>query len=108
MSSVVRPLLGAALLMTGASAVMAQSANPPVAYQAVQTSAPATPGSTPVAYQSPGAGASTPIAAANSTPISEAPKKHSSICDNTDRYGGHEPSSHWGTRAFWDGQGNGN
>ena len=115
MRSVVRPVLGAALLLTGASAAMAQSGNPPVAYQSAQAGASTTalaaaPSSTPVAYQPVQAGVSTPIAASNDAAIAgQSPKpKSSGLCDRADAYGGHGPSTHWGTRAFWDGQSNAN
>jgi len=87
MGSVVRFALGAALLLTGAPAAMAQYATPPAANQYVQ------------------ANASTQVAAPNNIPIVEqSPKVHRGglWCDNTDPYGGHGAKTHWGIRAFWD------
>ena len=82
MGTVVRSVLGAALLLTGASAVMAASGNPPVAGQPVQ------------------AGAATTTAAA---PVAAQPKKphNSNITDNAAPFGGHDPNSPEGVRAFF-------
>jgi hypothetical protein len=84
MSSLVRSVLGAALLLTGASAAMAASG-------------------TPVAAQSAQTGASTTIAASNNAPIADKPQKSrgSSLSDNSDPYGGHDPNSTAGARAFF-------
>jgi hypothetical protein len=90
MSSVVRSILGAALLVTGASAATAQYATPPAANQPVQAStAPAT------------------VASANAAtaPAAEpAQKPRSTFADKADAYGGHDPNSQAGARAFWQGQ----
>jgi hypothetical protein len=107
MSSVIRSALGAALLLTGASAAMAQGYSSPGSYQsqpAAPTAAPA-PSSTPAAYQPPASNATT-VAAYNAAPVAEqSPKRpHTSLCDNTDAYGGHGPNTLWGIRAFWDNQ----
>jgi hypothetical protein len=94
MSSVVRAVLGAALLLTGASAAMAASDGPPVTYQSVQTAAP--PAAT---------AANTAVAATNAAPAAVQPQKSSrtDISDKSDRYGGHDPNSTAGNRAFWEG-----
>ena len=102
MSAVVRSVFGASLLLTGASAAMAQSANAPVA-NSVQTgafTAVAVSNNAPVANQSVQTGASIPIAAA---PIADQPKKspRSGVTDNNDPYGGHDPNSTAGNRAFF-------
>ncbi len=109
MSSVVRSVLGAALLLTGASAAMAQSYNAPAA-QAPQTgvyTATAASNNAPVAAQAPQTGAYTATAASNNAPVAGQPQQshHSSLCDNTDRYGGHGANSIWGIRAFWGAEG---
>jgi hypothetical protein len=94
MSSVARSVLGAALLLTGASAAMAQSANTPVANQTVQTSVSA-PAAAP--------NNSATIVASNNAPIvDQSQKPRSNVGDNTDRYGGHDPNSTAGSRAFWE------
>jgi hypothetical protein len=111
MSSVVRSVLGAALLLTGASAAMAQSDNPAVAEQAVQNDAStqtAASNNAPVVEQTVQTSASTVAAASDGAPIAEQSTKihHAGIwCDNTDAYGGHGPNTLWGIRAFWDTQG---
>ena len=110
MSSVVRSVLGAALLLTGAPAAMAQSYDPAVAEQPVQTDAStetAASNNAPAAEQTDQTSASTVVAAADSTPVPEQSKKihHAGIwCDNTDPYGGHGSNTLWGIRAFWDSQ----
>jgi hypothetical protein len=87
MSSVVRSVLGAALFLTGASAAMAQSANPSVVNQTVQT------------------GATTATVATNNAPVADKSKsQNSNVTDNADTYGGHDPNSLAGVRAFWQGQ----
>jgi hypothetical protein len=95
MSSVVRSVLGAALLLTSASAAMAQSYstpvanNAPVASEPVQTEAPAT------------------VVAAVEAPVavqSSRPRYAGLWCDNSDVYGGHGPNTLWGRRTFWDNQ----
>ena len=93
MNSVVRSVLGAALLLTGASAAMAASDNAPAANQTVQTSAPTALAAAPAA-------ATAPIAA----PVADQSKKthRAGVFDNTDPYGGHDPNSTKGTRAFWE------
>lgn len=102
MSSVVRSVLGAALLLTGASAAMAQSANAPL-YQSAQPVAPAATApaaNAPLAYQS--AQPSTAVVAA--APVAPQPRKQVAPSDNTDQYGGHDPKSLQGTRDFWQNQ----
>ena len=94
MSSLVRSVLGAALLLTGASAVMAQSANPPVAGQPVQTN------NAPVANQTVQTGASTATAATNNAAQPKKPQR-AGIADNSDPYGGNDPNSTAGARAFF-------
>ena len=85
MSSVIRSVLGAALLLTGASAAMAQSANPPLANQTVQTN--------------------TATVASNNAPLAAQPQKpKANIADKSDTYGGYDPNSLAGARAFWQGQ----
>jgi hypothetical protein len=91
MSSVVRSILGAALLATGASAAMAQYATPPAANQQVQVQASTAPATV----------ASNNAAVA---PVAEAQKPRSKVTDYSDPYGGHDPNSLAGSRAFWQGQ----
>ena len=111
MSSVVRSVLGAALFLTGASAAMAASDTPPDAYQSGQagaSTAVVASNSTTAAYQPSQPGAYTAVAASSSAPLADQSAKplNSGLCDKADLYGGHAPASHWGTRAFWDGQSN--
>jgi hypothetical protein len=87
MSSVVRSVLGAALLLAGATAAMAQSATAPVANQTVQTSA-----SAPTATVAP-----------NSVPVVQPAKPRPVVADHSDTYGGNDPNSLAGARAFWSG-----
>lgn len=96
MSSFVHSVLGAALLLTGASAAMAQSATAPVANQPVQTAA-ATAVAAPIAYQpvQASAPAPTPVVAQLQKPVP-------TVSDKSDPYGGHDPNSTAGTRAFWE------
>lgn len=94
MSSIARSVLGAAFLLTGASAAMAQSAYPP-AGQPAQAGAYAAPAGQPAQ-----AGA---YAAAPAPVVSQAPKT-TTIQDNSDLYGGNDPNSKQGTQAFWDNQ----
>jgi hypothetical protein len=99
MSSVVRSVLGAALLLTGASAAMAQSANAPVAGQPLQTgvyAATAAPNNPPA----PAAGQSVQTAAPNNAPIANQ-SHHSSVPDNNDPGGGHDPNSTAAMRTFF-------
>jgi hypothetical protein len=93
MSSIVRSVLGAALLLTGASTAMAQSANPAGANQPVQTTASTAQ-----------TGASTATASSTGTApaADQSQKKNPNIGNNEDRYGGHDPNSLAGARAFWD------
>jgi hypothetical protein len=102
MTSVVRSVFGAALLLTGASAAMAASGTAPVAGQSVQTGAStATTASNTVAVTTqPGT-----TTTANNAPIADpaAPKTHrSAVADKEDPYGGHDPNSSFGIRAFWE------
>lgn len=94
MTSVVRSVLGAALLLTSASAVMAQSAPARVANQQPAqtgaTTATAAPNTAPSANQPVQAGGTTTAAANN------APKPHSAVTDKADAYGGHDPNSQIG------------
>jgi hypothetical protein len=108
MSSVVRSVLGAALLLTGASAATAQSAKPPVVAQSGQTgasTATVAANNAPAAGQSGQTGASTAAVAVNNAPAAAPSQKthNSGVSDKTDRYGGHDPNSTAGTRAFWEG-----
>lgn len=103
MRSIVRPILGAALLLTGASAAMAQTAGAPVAYatQAAPSNAPAP------AYAAPSnAPAPTAYAAPSNVPApgqyQKPPPVAVSVEDREDNYGGHSKESLSGTRAFWD------
>jgi ABC-type transport system substrate-binding protein len=100
MSSVVRAVLGAALLVTGASAAMAQSA-----YQTAPAGSPAAPANTgPVTYQ---AGASPAVASSGNTASADQPQKpHSTVINRDDVHGGYDPKSQAGARAFWDAQQN--
>ena len=101
MSSVVRSVLGVALLLTGASAAMAQSANQPV--QTGATTATAATVSAPPAGQPAQAGASTATAATANAPVAAQAKKvtRPNIADNSDPYGGNDPNSTAGARAFF-------
>jgi outer membrane receptor protein involved in Fe transport len=103
MTSVVRTVLGAALLLTSASAVMAQSAPARVANQQPAqtgaTTATAATNNPATANQPVQAGGTVTAAAANN-----APKPNSVVTDKADPYGGHDPNSLAGTRAFWQGQ----
>lgn len=101
MSSITRSVLGAALLLTSASAAMAQSATGPVvAYQGAATTTTAAPTNAPVANNAPVAGQVTTY---NSAPVvAQAPKPApSAVADTSDTYGGHDPNSLAGARAFW-------
>ena len=106
MSSFVHSVLGAALLLAGASAAMAASETPPLAGQPAQASAAtATTASTnaPVAGQPAQTGAVTTTAATAAAPVvAQAPKPHHpSVPDNNDPYGGNDPNSVAGVRAFF-------
>lgn len=106
MSSLVRSVLGAALLLTGASAAMAASGNPPVANQPIQaggSTAIAASNNAPIANQPIQAGASTAAAAPNNAPIAEQPQKprRSTVTDNNDPHGGNDPNSPAAARAFF-------
>lgn len=112
MSSVIRSVIGAAFILTGASAAMAASDTPAVQEQAVQTSASADAAApadaaasndAPAAEQAVQASSSATVVAAVSTPVvAQSSKPHSTLCDNSDEHGGHGPNTHWGVRAFWD------
>jgi hypothetical protein len=93
MTSIIRSVLGAALVLTGASAAMAQSANPPAASQ---TGASTASNNAAVA-QTPQAGASTAASAGQATQ-----PRRSDVADTTKTYGGYDPNSTEGTRAFWE------
>ncbi len=106
MSSVVRSVLGAALLLTGASAAMAQTYSAPVAAQSPQAggyTAVAASNNAPVAGQPVQASASTAVTASNNAPVAgqSHPSNQPRLCNNTDRYGGHGADTLWGVRAFW-------
>jgi hypothetical protein len=107
MSSVVRSVLGAALLLTGASAAMAASGTPQVADKSRQTAAsPATvaPANAPVAANTTQTAASTAVAApapANAPVVEQARKPIPKVADNNDPYGGNDPNSSAGMRAFF-------
>lgn len=99
MSSVVRTVLGAALILTSASAAMAASDAPP-AQEPVQTAAAS---DTAVAEGTVQTSTSTDAAAASSAPVlAQSSKPHSPLCDNSDEHGGHGASTRWGLRAYWD------
>ena len=102
MSSVVRSVLGAALLLTSASAMMAASGTPAAA-QSAQTGASTATAAAPVANQTVQTGASTAPAASNNAPTAAQPKKpqRAGIADNSDPYGGNDPNSTAGARAFF-------
>lgn len=108
MTSVVRSFLGAALLLTGASAAMAAS-DTPVAGQARQTGTPTAivvSNNAPVVNQPVQTTASTTLAApktaAVAAPIADQPKKpRTTFSDNNDPYGGFDPNSLAGTRTFF-------
>jgi hypothetical protein len=102
MTSVVRSVLGAALLLTSASAVMAQSTPARVANQQ-----PAQAGATTAAAGSNNAAtANQPVQAAGTATAAAnaAPKPQPTVSDKSDPYGGHDPNSLAGTRAFWQAQ----
>jgi hypothetical protein len=101
MSSLARSVLGAALLLTGVSAVMAASGTP-VAAQSAQTGA-ATAAAAPAANQTVQTGASTATAAPNNAPVAAQPQqpRKPAIADNSDPYGGNDPNSTAGARAFF-------
>lgn len=87
MSSAVRSVIGAAVLLTGTSAAMAASETTPAENQYIQTNA------------------STAQVEANSTPTQNQSRKvnHAGVwCDNTDPYGRHGSNTLWGIRSFWD------
>jgi hypothetical protein len=102
MSSLVRSVLGAALLLTGAFAVMAASGTPVAAQtaQAGATTAVAATSNAPVANQTVQTGASTAAAAPNNAAQPQKPRKPA-LADNSDPYGGNDPNSTAGARAFF-------
>jgi hypothetical protein len=106
MKTAVRSIVGAALLLTGASAAMAASGNQPVAGQSVQTgttTATAASNNVAIAGQPGQTGASAP---SNTAAVAGQPQKsnRSGVSDNNDPYGGHDPNSPAGTRAFFEPQ----
>ncbi len=102
MSSVIRSVLGAALLLTGASAAMAASENPRVADQSGKTGASTATAAAPVAGQPVQTGASTATTASTNAPADQPQKTHrSTVSDNNDPYGGNDPNSAAGARAFF-------
>jgi hypothetical protein len=109
MSSVGRSVLGAALLFAGASVAMVASDTRPVAAQSAQTGAAKTaaaPANAAVATQAPQTGTSTAAVVANTAPIADQSQKtnRAGVADKTDRYGGYDPNSTAGVRAFWESQ----
>ncbi|WP_088345786.1 MULTISPECIES: hypothetical protein [Rhodomicrobium] len=98
MSSVVRSVLGAALLLTGATAAMAAPGTPQAAGQAGAPAAATN--SAPVAYGSVQTGASAAIAAPAAVQPKKAPPA-TTLQDNNDPNGGHDPNSAAGMRAFF-------
>ena len=104
MTLVIRSVLGAALLLTGASAAMAASDNPAGAGQPRQAGASTTvAASNAPANQSAQTGSTTTTAATAAAPSADqAAKAHSNVTDNADLYGGHDPNSTQGTRSFWE------
>jgi len=104
MSSVVRSVLGAALLLTGASAAMAQSAKPPVADQSRQTGAvtgAVAANNAPVAGKSVQTGAATAVAAPNAAAADQPRKRSPSVPDNNAPFDGNDPNSTAAARAFF-------
>ena len=103
MSSLVRSVLGAALLLTGASAAMAASGTPVAAQAAPAGASTATPASNnaPAANQPVQAGASTTAATNNAPAAAQPQKKKPAFADNSDPYGGNDPNSTAGVRAFF-------
>ena len=104
MSSVVRSVLGVALLLTGASAVMAQSAKPPVADQSRQTGAvtgAVAANNAPVAGKSVQTGAATAVAAPNAAAADQPRKRSPSVPDNNAPFDGNDPNSTAAARAFF-------
>lgn len=108
MTSVVRSILGAALLVTGVSSAMAASGTAPVVDKSNQTAAStAVVASTTAAVAAPSplqAGAPTAAPAnAAAAPVAAAPQKRprANFSDNTDPYGGNDPNSTAGARAFF-------
>jgi hypothetical protein len=95
MSTLVRSVLGVALLVTGASAAMAQSANQPVAAKPAKAAS----NNAPVANQTVQTGTSTATTASNNAPAAQKPRP--AIADKSDPYGGNDPNSTAGARAFF-------
>ena len=107
MSSVGRSVLGAALLFTGASVAMVASDTLPVAAQQAGTAkTAAAPTTAPVANQPAQTTAATATVVPNSAPVADPSQKtsRSGVADRTDRYGGYDPNSTAGVRAFWENQ----
>lgn len=105
MTSVVRSFLGAALLLTGASAAMAAS-DTPVAGQARQTStstATVASNNAPATSQTVQTSAPAALAAPKSAAVAEQPKKpvNQTFSDNNDPNGGFAPGSTGAARAFF-------
>jgi hypothetical protein len=105
MSSVVRTVLGVALLLTGASAAMAASNNPPAGNQTVQAGASntvAASNNAPVANQTVQTGASAAVVAPANAPAADKPRKAPpSVPDNNAPFAGNDPNSSAGMRAFF-------
>ena len=109
MSSIGRSVLGAALLLAGASAAMVASDILPAAAQSVQAGAAKTaaaPSTPPAANQAPQTGATTAaVVSTNNVPVADqSSKPRAGVADKTDRYGGYDPNSTAGVRAFWENQ----
>jgi hypothetical protein len=105
MSSVVRSILGAALLLTSASAVMAASDTAPPTDKSRQigaSTATVASSNAPAAAQPAQAPASTATAASNNAAVAGQPRKAPpKFIDNNDPYGGNDPNSAAGMRAFF-------
>lgn len=104
MSSVVRTVLGVALLLTGASAAMAASNNPPAGQQPIQVGASniAPSNNAPVANQTVQTGASAAVVAPANAPVADKPRKAPpSVPDNNAPFAGNDPNSSAGMRAFF-------
>ena len=105
MSSVIRSVLGAAILLAGASAAMAASDKPPVADQRQTGATTATVGATNAAPADKSAqtGATTATVGATNAPVADQAKKPRtpSVPDNNAASSGADPNSTAAMRAFF-------
>ncbi len=109
MSSIGRSVFGAALLLTGVSAVIVASGTSPVAAQALQagaSTAVVASNNAAVANQPLPTGAATATVATNNAAVAAPTQKssRSGVADKSDPYGGFDPNSTAGVRAFWEAQ----